>query len=220
MTRFTILIITILSSTFLLFVEGRAETMYVNDNMKITFRAGPGNDHKIMALLSVGERVEVIKPGDDWTQVQLPDGKEGWVLTQYLTSKVPCGVEIEALKQAHQRVNKTASALKEENLALKTELKTVSDDLKQRQQALDTVQTQFETLRDESAHFIELKAQYDKAVTELSAQKKRADALDKSLSAALKSRQIKWFIGGAGTLLLGMILGFSSKREKRKSSLL
>jgi SH3 domain protein len=219
MTRFTIQIITILFSFFLLSIEAYADTMYVNDNMKITFRAGPGNDHKIMALLSVGERVEVISPGEDWTQVQLSDGKEGWVLTRYLTTDIPCDMEMKDLKNAYQRINKTAAALKDENLTLKTELKTVSEDLKQRQQALDTVQTQFDTLQKESANFLELKTKYEKAVTELSAQTKRADELDRSLSAALKSRQIKWFIGGAGTLLLGMILGFSSKREKRKSSL-
>jgi SH3 domain protein len=220
MTRFTIQIFTVVLSIFLLFAEGRAETMYVNDNMKITFRAGPGNDHKITALLTIGEPVEVIQPAGDWTQVQLPDGKEGWVLTQYLTSKVPCNIELESLKKAHQRITETAAALKDEHLELTTKLKTVSDELSQRQQELDTIQTQFDTLQKESAHFIELKANYEKAVTELAAQKKRGDALNDELSAALKSRQIKWFIGGAGTLLLGMILGFSSKREKRRSSLL
>jgi SH3 domain protein len=65
-----------------------------------------------------------------------------------------------------------------------------------------------------------LKAKHEKAMLELSNQKKRADQLEKELTDALKSKHIKWFLSGAGVLIFGMLLGFSSKREKRRSSLL
>ena len=37
----------------------------------------------------------------------------------------------------------------------------------------------------------------------------------------LESRQtVRWFLTGAGVLLLGFIIGFSTRRQRRKSSLL
>lgn len=207
-------------SGVLLFVEARAETMYVSDTMKITFRSGPGNDRKITSLLSTGQRVEVLQPDGDWVLVRLDDGKEGWVLNRYLTPKVPCGIEIESLRNEHRDLNDAASALKEENAVLKTDKKELSRNLAATQSELSTVRTRFETLKEESVHFIELKAKYEKATLELSKEKKRADRLDRELNEALERRHIKWFLSGTGVLVLGMILGVSSKREKRRSSLL
>ena len=210
----------VLISIFLLFVEVHAETMYVSDKMKITFRTGPGNDRKITSLLNSGQQVEAIQSSGDWVQVHLPDGKEGWVLNRYLTAVVPCGIEIESLRQAHQRLNTEAAALKKENIALKTDKKNLSEALTKNKIALHASRAQYDTLKKESVHFIELKAKHEKTVLELSSQTKKADQLEKELSEALKSRHIKWFLSGAGVLIFGMILGFSSKREKRRSSLL
>jgi SH3 domain protein len=194
--------------------------MYVSDEMKITFRTGPGNDRKITSLLSSGQRVEVIHSSGDWVQVQLPDGREGWVLNQYLTAVVPCRMEIEDLRQAHQQLNEAATALKEENTTIKTENRTLSDTLDRIKTELRTSISQYDKLKKESVHYIELKAKHEKATLELSNQKKRADQLEKELADTLKRQQIKWFLGGAGVLIFGMLLGFISKREKRRSSLL
>lgn len=213
-------LVILLVSSLMLFVEAHAQTMYVSDTMKITFRSGPGNDRKITSLLSTGQRVEVIQPSGEWVLVRLADGKEGWVLNRYLTAKVPCGIEIETLRQEHQNLNATTTVLKEENDALKTDKNDLSRNLAATQSELATIRTRFDTLKKESVHFIELKANYEKATLALANQKKRADRLDRELNDALKSRHIKWFLSGTGVLLLGMILGFSSKREKRRSSLL
>jgi SH3 domain protein len=220
MTQVIIRMMAILISSFLLYAEVSAETMYVNDNMKITFRAGPGNDRKITSLLSIGEKVEVIQPSGDWTQVQLLDGKEGWVLSRYLTAEVPCSIEIKSLRLAHQSLKTEAATFKEENISLKTDMKRLTDELNINKKELQAIQTQFDTLKKESSHFIELKAKYEKTAAELAHQTKRADMLDVELSDALRLRHIKWFLSGAGTLILGIFLGFSSKREKRRSSLL
>jgi SH3 domain protein len=210
----------LLISPFSIFVEAYAETMYVSDKMKITFRTGPGNDRKIMSLLSSGQRVEAIHSSGDWVQVRLPDGKEGWVLNQYLTAVVPCGIEIESLKQAHHRLNAEASMLKKENMTLKGENKTLSDSLTKNKMELHDSKAQYDTLKKESVHYIELKEKHEKTVLALSNLKKRADKLQLELTTALKSQNIKWFLSGAGVFIFGLILGFSSKREKRRSSLL
>jgi len=70
----------------------QAETMYVGDIIKITVRTGPGINHKIVAMINSGERVEVLKPEDEWSLVRITNGKEGWVLSRFLKSKEPDGL--------------------------------------------------------------------------------------------------------------------------------
>jgi SH3 domain protein len=220
MLKLIICLLFVFISPFSIFVEAHAETMYVSDKMQITFRTGPGNDRKIIALLTSGQPVEVMQSSGDWVEVQLPDGKLGWVLNQYLTADLPCDMAIETLRQAHSSLTAEAAALKQENTALKIDKKNLSEALTQNKQELHASKTQHDTLKKESVHFIELKAKYEKTVLELSNQKKRGDQLDKELSGALKSLHLRWFLSGAGILIFGMILGFISRKEKRKSSLL
>lgn len=220
MLKLIICLLFVFISPFSIFVEAHAKTMYVSDKMQITFRTGPGNDRKITALLTSGQPVEVMQSSGDWVEVQLPDGKLGWVLNQYLTADLPCDKAIETLRQAHSRLTAEAAALKQENTALKIDQKNLSEALTQNQQELHASKTQHDTLKKESVHFIELKAKYEKTALELSNQKKRGDQLDKELSGALKSLHLRWFLSGAAILIFGMILGFISRKEKRKSSLL
>jgi len=70
----------------------QAETMYVGDIIKITVRTGPGINHKIVAMINSGARVEVLKPEDEWSLVRITNGKEGWVLSRFLKSKEPDGL--------------------------------------------------------------------------------------------------------------------------------
>ena len=48
----------------------------------------------------------------------------------------------------------------------------------------------------------------------------RADELEEALSKLERGGQIRWFLSGAAVLLAGFFLGFSAKRQRRRSSLL
>ena len=67
-------------------LPAQAQTRYVSDKLVITFRTGPGNQFNIVRNLTSGNRVEVLEELADegYTHVRLPDGSEGYVLTQYL----------------------------------------------------------------------------------------------------------------------------------------
>lgn len=67
-----------------------AETKhYINDSMTITMRTGPGTDRKIIALLGVGQEVEILQTENEWTMVRLPNAKEGWVISRFITDQTP-----------------------------------------------------------------------------------------------------------------------------------
>jgi SH3 domain protein len=214
-----LLVFIFLSACILFSASVNAESMYVTDKMKITFRTGPGNDRKIISLLDSGQEVEVVEPQGDWARVMLPDGKEGWVLARYLSDKTPCRIEIESLRRDFQELKMQTAKLDNENSRLKIDREQLTTALKKTELDLKNTKKNYAKLIKESAHFLELKATHEKTVASLSRQTKRVAELDETLSKYLKNQTIKWFLAGGGVLILGFIIGFISKRQKRQSLL-
>ena len=201
----------------------QAETMYIDDIIKITVRTGPGIDHKIVAMIKSNERVEVLKPKKpekDWSFVRITNGKEGWVLSRFLTPKEPDGLVLDRLKKKHNVLKNQAVSMIEENKVYKKENKKLNSELKTNKEISKKIKSSYETLKKESAEFLELKSNYEKTSSNLIEQTKKATKLEEELTSLLLHQNIKWFLSGAGVLLLGFVIGFSTKRQRRRSSLL
>jgi SH3 domain protein len=200
-------------------VSVQAETMYVSDNLSVTVRTGQGATHKIIAIIKSGQKVEVLEKGDQWSLVRLQNDKEGWVLTRYLINDIPKGIQLVALQTKYTDVTAQAEALIEENNRLKSDNKKLSSALAENQKAYNNLQGDYESLKADSAGFLELKSNYEKASIQLSKQTKKAKELEKQVEKLQLYQYIKWFLAGSGVLLVGFIFGFSSKRQRRQSSL-
>jgi SH3 domain protein len=198
----------------------QAETMYVSDDIKITLRTGQGIDHKILAMIKIGQEVEVLQPDDEWTQVQLPNGIEGWVLTHFLTYDRPCRLEFGILKKKHETLSTQSVFLLKENRIYKEESKRLHTELSGSKEMLAATSKSYDTLKKESADFLDLKSKYEVTSSQLADQTKKAEKLEEELSKLLLHRNIIWFLSGAGVLIFGMLIGFSARRQRRKSSLL
>jgi SH3 domain protein len=198
-----------------------AETKhYINDSMKITMRTGPATDRKIIALLNVGQEVEVLKAENEWTLVRLLNGKEGWVISRFITDQTPESIQLEALRKNHSALQTKAASLMEENKALKEENKTLGMNLNTSETKQQSLSKSYETLKRESKQFLDLQAKYKESTSKLAAQTQKAEKYEDELTKLLWNKNIKWFLSGAGVLILGFIIGFSTKRQRRHSSLL
>jgi SH3 domain protein len=198
----------------------QAETMYVSDLAEITLRTGQGIDHKIIAMIKSGQKVEVLEPADQWTRIRLPSGKEGWVVSRFLTSKLPSRIELKKLKEKHEALLALAdspyteiSKLKDENQKLKAELAV-------NEKTLNALKTSYETLKSKSASLVKLQAGSKKSVARLSEQQKEVERLEEELSKLERRQYIHWFLSGAAVLFVGFLMGYSAKRQRRKSSFL
>lgn len=206
---------------FLLSTAVLAETKYyINDSMKITMRTGPAIDRKIIALLSVGQEVEILKAENEWTLIRLLDGKEGWVISRFLTDQTPDSIQLEALKINHSTLQTKAASLMEENKAIKAENKKLGIDLNTNETKQTDLSKSYETLKRESKQFLDLQAKYKESTSKLAVQTQKAEKYEDELTKLLWNKNIKWFLSGAGVLILGFIIGFSAKRQRRHSSLL
>jgi SH3 domain protein len=193
--------------------------MYVSDILKLTLRTGPSIENKIIAVIESGQMMEVIEFGDEWSQVQLPNGKEGWVLSRYLTTNETNNIKLERLETMHNNLTIQAAELLEENNRLKTENTRLSTEFKAGQKELVKTKSDYEALKAESAEFLTVKANYNRAASQLAEQTARAKQLEEQLSSLEMNTYIKWFLAGSGVLIVGFLIGFSTKRQRRRPAL-
>ncbi len=211
----------VLLSIFLLFlpISLCAQTKYVSEVREITLRTGPGVDYKIIEMIKSGTPMTVLEETGDWTRIQIGDDKDGWVLSRFLQNKVPDSVTLKKLQGTYSALKDEADTLKEENRALMENSEKLTAELSQCRNGLDALNTAHETLKNESADFLELQADHKKAMAELSEQREKVGQLENELSNVYSDKRMNWFLIGAGVLLIGIIIGFITKPQRRRSVL-
>jgi SH3 domain protein len=197
-----------------------AKTMFVSDNFEITMRSGPGVERKILALIRSGQAVEVLTANEEWTEIRLPSNKQGWVLTRYLTDNVPCTITLEDLTTKYDALVNQKDILDNQYSELSNNNQGIESQLASTRKELTELTKKYEALKKGSKDYLSLKATHTKTVKELSEVKSKAEKFEDETNRLLRNQNIKWFLIGAAVLLLGIIIGFSSRRPKRRSSLL
>ncbi|MFH1156228.1 MAG: TIGR04211 family SH3 domain-containing protein [Pseudomonadota bacterium] len=192
-----------------------AETVYVSGVLKITMRTGPSMEHRIVAMVSTGDPLVVIEKTEEWSRVKTPDGKDGWVLTRFISPETPLAVTAEELKAKNQELNRILAEVKSQNALLTETQKSEDKALADAQEQLKKVEAAYARLKEESSQFLELEKKYTEASTKYEEQQVHIADMEKKLG----KEYIIWFVSGAGVLFFGMLLGMSS-RKRRKSSLL
>ena len=200
--------------------NGFAESMYVTDQLKLTLRSGPSTGHKVLAVVESGQKVEILEPGEDWSLVRNAKGKEGYVLTRYLMAEPTHNVRLEKLQRKHKALTQQAATLLEENTRFRSENKKLKSALDKNEKTLQKLRLDYDKLKAGSAEYLELKEKSKTVSRQLAEQTKRADTLDEELRSVETNQYIKWFLAGSGVLLMGFIVGFSARRQRRRPSLL
>jgi len=199
---------------------GFAESMYISDVLKVTVRSGPSTEYKILDIAESGDRVEILETGEDWTLVRLANGKEGYVTSRYLVAGPTSSIRLEQLQIKQKAITQQAAALLEENTKLREENKNLKSALDGTENSLKKLDGEYKELKAGSAEFLTLKTKFKKVSEQLIEQSQKAEKLDKELSKVELNQYIKWFLAGSGVLLVGFIVGFSARRQRRRPSLL
>ncbi|NVM57390.1 MAG: TIGR04211 family SH3 domain-containing protein [Desulfobacterales bacterium] len=209
-----------LACFFLTVTSARSEMMYVTDVIEVMVRTAPNLEHKIIAMPTSGTKVEVLEVLDEWARVRLPNEKEGWMLSRYLASGPPSKEVITKLERENHDLRLRAKALSERNARLKKERKELETALSKRTQTAQALKKAYDTLKGGSKDFLALKASYEKASEELATKNKQVRELEKEVEDLRQSQTLQWFLAGASVILVGFIIGYASRRSKRRPSLL
>jgi len=215
MRAIAIILVLILSGAGL----AQAETWYVTDSLEITLRTGPELDRKITAMLKSGQSMEIIDKGEEWSQVLLPSGREGWVLNRFIQEELPVKMQFEALQKKYNDLlsgaDEPLQKLKEvsnENTRLRTELAKTKRDF-------GALQKSYKELRETTADARRIKTERDQLSQELAENSKETRRLKNTLETAEKKSAQWWFIAGAGVLFFGFVVGYAVRPRRKRSSL-
>lgn len=196
-----------------------AETVYVDDLHEVMMRTGPDAKNRIVSVVKSGKALDALESKGGWTKVRAPWGKEGWIISRYLTDTEPPSVAFSRLEAAYKGTAAKVEGLAAENARLKEENQALAEGLDQAKALAEEKTTAYNTLEEESREFFEVKNALSKAQAEAAAQKARAEEAEGALASLQKSRGYIWMGTGAGILFLGVILGMILKPRRRRSSL-
>ena len=199
---------------------GQEETGYITDTFQVTLRTGPGIDHTIISMLRSGQPLTVIDEGEEWTMIALPDGRQGYVLSRFLSQTPPARLALDKIQTAYDALQTRAQTLEKENGRLLSENRSLQTQLEEIRGELSKVEAQYTTLQSESSDFFSLKKRYERAAASLRENSERVGQLEAEVSRLELRKNIRWFLSGAGVLVLGFLIGFSAKKQRRRSSLL
>ena len=181
-----------------------AQEVYVSGITKITMRTGPGIEHKIVAMLETGTRLDILEYKSDWSLVQMDNQKQGWVLTRFLTEEKPLTFLVEKLRKENERLTGALEKSEKHNQVLAEKNTTLTD-----------IEKKYQELKQASADFIKLNEKH-RALVQLSEEQAQQISL---LKENLNNESILWFLSGAGVFIVGLILGLSTRKKKKRSLL-
>lgn len=215
----------LLAWLFLTAASAHGETQYVTDVMTVMVRTEPDVAHRIIAMPKSGTPLEVLEgpienEGREWSRVRLPNDKEGWMLSQFLMEGPPKQTIIAQLRRQNDALSQKSDRLSEENSRLKKENQELKAALARQSKRAEEFEGSYETLKTESKDFLALKASHERATQALQEKTEQVETLNKRVEKLQTSQTLRWFIAGASIILVGFIIGYLSRRPKRRPSLL
>jgi len=191
-----------------------AEKRYVTDLLKITLRSGPDISYRVIGHVFSGEEVIVSEVEHKWTRIKDPSGRDGWVLSRFLTSDEPKKDILMRLKDQHEKLKQKAKDISKENESLKKDNKQLSTALENESNSLKKVKMNFQTLENNCKKYNDLVKQYKEVKNKLSIQDNELITI-KQEKEILERFYFFWGFGlSLGVLLLGFLAGKLLIRKK------
>ncbi len=185
------------------------ETRYVTDQMWLQLRSGPSSGHRIIQTLKSGSHLTIHEEDTEkgYARVSTSKGKEGWVLTRYL-SKQP--IARERLILAEQKLTKLTAELAQTQSRL-TESESSLAKLRKSTTSLEetyaSTSKELEQIKSLSASAIELNTKSKKLTMRNQELEIQLEALSAE-NAELASDQNRTFlIYGGALVFLGVFAG-------------
>jgi len=210
-----------------------AETRYVSDQLVVSLREKPNESSAPVIYLKTDTAVEVLEDVGEYTKARTKEGEVGYIQERYLTAATPkpaiidklqkerdqLAAKIKEIQQQAASITSQSSKSQQEQAAQLADLKTKTAELEeqliQSQSELKQTREDFQALQNNAREVIAITAERDqlrKANQDISAQN---IALDEEVGSLTRTVVIKWFLAGAGVLILGWIIGKSSGNRRR-----
>ena len=191
-----------------------ARTMYVSDTFEIVVRSEKNTDtgRNIIRLLPTGTAVEVTEMDDSWATLTLSDGRVGYALKRYLISRLPYKLLAEQFQQEVEQQKTQLATVTEQLSTLQGEHQRLREGSSKRDTELTDVTKKYNQLRQDASQYLQLKADYTELQRTNSQSQQQLTELNESYLLLKKSRNLLWFLSGAGVMFSGWVVGMITER--------
>lgn len=110
--NFTRIVLLFLFATHLAIVQ--AETVYVDDRLRVGVRKETGSRIAPHAIVYTGMKLEILEKDGNFIRIRTEKGIEGWIKKTYVTTERPAKELLAELKQSHDELKNRYEALKNE----------------------------------------------------------------------------------------------------------
>jgi SH3 domain protein len=128
---------------YLIISLGHADSVYVNDSLRVGVRTEPSNSVAPIGVVTTGMQLEVIQRQDDYVKIRTEQGLEGWIKNSYVVPEPPAMIKLQQLQKEYDdlraRVGKHADLIKTTettNKSLSEQIQSLQSENSQLQQAL------------------------------------------------------------------------------------
>jgi len=184
---------------------------WVTDKLQVTVRTGPSTENKIIHVADSGDQLTVLAPEEDgWIKVGTPDGQEGWMMVRYLQNEPTAAIKLDKLDPQNQTLLQQLEDQTKTNQELKANLARLeSENLK--------LENAYTKLKKEAAGFMTLKKEHQDLLEDYQRQGEQINNLAAELESLRFGGNLKWFMAGAGVLVLGWLMGLAMGRRRRRN---
>ena len=212
-------ILTLFFTVCLPSVSSSAATRYVSDTtVEANLRTGTQKENRIIALLRPGTQLEVLREEAGWAEVNLADGRTGWILKRYLSERPPWRLTAEKLATENEQLRAQVATIRNGHQDLLQKNKELQKQTDLQQGELEKVRRDYEELKNSATNYLDLKVAYENLQKGARQSNAKLDELEKASGKLKTSTGIRWFLSGAGVLLLGWLIGSSMARLRRRRS--
>lgn len=191
------------------------DTLFVIDQLVISVRKAPADNAAPLESLRSGQKVQILADEGRFFKVQLGDGRQGYVLKQYLTAEAPRATQLAKLEQERDAL-RTQLAAAEEQAKAAAALPAAGDgELQQTRQELAEAKAQLAGVPQNDEKLLLLRRELEQSRSETARLEAEVTALKEEDSLRFASGMIPWFLAGGGVLLVGWMMGRSARQKRR-----
>jgi SH3 domain protein len=211
-----VLVLLLSTTLFAASIKAATETVYIRDEIYVPLRAGQSNEYRILhqgiRSGTVLERTEVNEE-TGFSRVKTPNGLEGWIQNQYLITEPIARDRLRALQGQFVALQADYDTT-QKNLAGEIQTATIATaSILQLEQERVDLSTELNRITELAANVIQIDQQHESLQTEISALNQQIEDLEVVNANLLDTTNQTWYVIGAGTIFLGLILGLWLGRQ-------
>jgi SH3 domain protein len=186
-----------------------AETRFVTDQVRITLRTGESTEHKVLQMLPSGLPLEVLRTNEEtgYSHVRTEDGDTGYVLSRLLIETPSARQRLVAAEQRLTELQQEPEKLASKLVALQTRYDELKASHEKAESDNGNLRTQLEEIRSAASDAVNIADERNMLRKRVAALNGEVGELKLDNQDLRNQSERKWFMMGAGAIVVGILLG-------------